>query len=104
MMRMRSVHSDRVDRTIDSDAAGKSLDRFNRIFPIEVDDLGPLVLRHFQAGRNRINSEDAASIQELRACNHELTDGSAAKYSNCTAGVDACDLCRHPGSGDDVRD
>src|SRR5262249_14267153 len=104
MMRMGRVDADCIDHTVHANAARKSLDRFNRIFAIEVDDLRTLLLRHFQARRDRVDREDAAGIQKLRACNHELANRTAAEHCDGAARVDTCDLCAHPGSRNDVGD
>src|SRR5262249_26226005 len=104
MMGLRRIDSNGIDNAIHSDATREAFQSFNRIFAIEVDDLGALVLRHFQTRRNRVDGEDAASIQKLCARNHELANRSAAENCNRAAGMDTCDLCGHPCSGDDVGD
>ena len=99
---MRRIYSNRIDHTIHSNAAGETLERFNRILAVEIDDLGALVLRHLQAGRDRIDGEDASGIQQLCTCNYELTDRATSEYGYCAACMYACDLRGHPRCGNNV--
>ena len=68
------INANRIDASINSDIASQPVDRFNRIFLVEIDDFGALFTRHIESGLDSIHSEDPPGSEQLCTSDSELTD------------------------------
>src|SRR5215470_9077687 len=65
------VNSDRVNRAINADAAGQTINRFDRVFLVEINHLGAESASHPQPRFFGVNGEDPPRAHELRAGDRE---------------------------------
>ena len=68
------INTNRIDASINSDIASQPVDRFNRIFLVEIDDFGALFTRRIESGLDSIHSEDPPGSEQLCTSDYELTD------------------------------
>src|SRR5947209_5572144 len=100
----RRIDTYRIDRAIHPDAAGKFLNALDRIGRVEVDRFSSLVARHFEAGRDRINSNHTASAHVQRTRDRELAYRSAAEHRNGMAWMNPGDIGAEVPGGENVRE
>ncbi len=94
----------RIDHAVDANPAGQTLERFDRIFSIEVNDLRALTLGHAQTVVVLIDGKDAPGTQQFGAGNGELTDRTAAEHGYRVAGFDLGHLRAEIAGRENVRE
>ncbi|MCG3160936.1 MAG: hypothetical protein JMDDDDMK_02012 [Acidobacteria bacterium] len=103
-MRGDGVNAYRINRAVNADGAGHPPDRFDRVFLIEVNHLGPLRARHFQPRLFGVNGEDAPRAQQMRAGDAEQSHRAAAEDRHSVAALDLGQLRAEISRRENVRE